>query len=154
MHWTSHGNGCITFMALGERWRLTPAFKAEFTHLFLPLVLNFPRLLQHHQRQNEMRIDTAPGDLPLIGVLTGAAPPQAEVVAGLESKTQPPILSSRHLYTYLQAITKPDPTILHVHPHPCVIATTTLQAGPHPCQQEKGNWSDHKVQLRRQVSLD
>ncbi|KAG4052159.1 hypothetical protein PC123_g12646 [Phytophthora cactorum] len=71
-------------------------------------------------RQNEMRIDTAPGDLPLIGVLTGAAPPQAEVVAGLESKTQPPILSSRHLYTYLQAITKPDPTILHVHPHPCV----------------------------------
>ncbi|KAG2854433.1 hypothetical protein PC113_g13312 [Phytophthora cactorum] len=80
-------------------------------------------------RQNEMRIDTAPGDLPLIGVLTGAAPPQAEVVAGLESKTQPPILSSRHLYTYLQAITKPDPTILHVHPHPCDGGISDFRAG-------------------------
>ncbi|KAG2896700.1 hypothetical protein PC116_g25073 [Phytophthora cactorum] len=122
MYRTSHGNARITFTALEERRRFKPAFKA---HLSLLLVLNFPGVLQYHHGWVEVTLDTALGNLSLIVGLTGAAPHQAEIVAGLESKVR----SSSHLDTYLQAIAKPGRTILHVHPHPCVIRLVCLWVG-------------------------
>ncbi|KAG2886615.1 hypothetical protein JG687_00017446 [Phytophthora cactorum] len=149
MYRTSHGNARITFTALEERRRFKPAFKA---HLSLLLVLNFPGVLQYHHGWVEVTLDTALGNLSLIVGLTGAAPHQAEIVAGLESKVR----SSSHLDTYLQAIAKPGRTILHVHPHPCVIRPSPEQAGEEQLVRSSRGLSggDYKVRLRRQVSLD